>query len=515
MDFIRSSGILLHPTSLPGKFGIGDLGPQAYTFIDFLAKSETGLWEVLPLGPTGYGDSPYQSFSAFAGNPYLISTELLVQDGLLEKQDISNPPIFPITKIYFSQVYKFKDQLFLLAFNNFNKRPLNDPLRSEFEAFCESQKKWLENYALFISIKNIYKQAAWNLWPDELRFRKPAVLAYFKNENQSLILFHSFIQFLFYRQWKALVDYAHDHNVKIIGDIPIFVAYDSSDVWTQPSLFDLTDNLEPRVVAGVPPDYFSSTGQLWGNPHYLWINHKKANYAWWRERFKNSLEIFDIFRLDHFRGFGGYWEVKAGEPTAEHGRWVKGPRAHFFRAIERSLGELPIIAEDLGVITPDIKELIAEFGFPGMRVFQFGFSSNADDPFLPHNYIPNCVAFTGTHDNATARGWYLEASKKEQEFCRQYLNSSGKNIAWEMIRALWASCAGLVLAPMQDFLSLGNEARMNFPGKLGGNWNWRMKSGSLTDLLAEKIKTLNMVYGRNSNKKIENFDPDVIEYQER
>ena len=267
--------------------------------------------------------------------------------------------------------------------------------------------------------------------------------------------------------------------LKIIGDIPIFVAYDSSDVWSQPNLFDLTDTLEPRVVAGVPPDYFSTTGQLWGNPHYLWSNHKKAHYAWWRERFQKSLEIFDIFRLDHFRGFGGYWEVKAGEPTAEHGRWVKGPGAHFFRAIEKSLGELPIIAEDLGVITPDIKELIAEFGFPGMRVFQFGFSSNADDPFLPHNYIPNCVAFTGTHDNATARGWYQEASKKEQEFCRQYLNSTGKNIAWEMIRALWASCANQVLTPMQDLLCLGNEARMNFPGKLGGNWNWRMRSEAI------------------------------------
>ena len=433
----------------------------------------------------------------------------------LDKEDISNPPAFPSTKIKFSQVYKFKDQLLSLAFNNFNKRFSNDPLRSEFEGFCESQTNWLENYALFIAIKNKFNKEAWNFWPDELRFRKPAGLEYFIKENQSEIRLQSFIQFLFYRQWKALINYAHDHKIKIIGDIPIFVAYDSSDVWSQPNLFDLTDSLEPRVVAGVPPDYFSSTGQLWGNPHYLWSNHKKSHYAWWRERFEKSLEIFDIFRLDHFRGFGGYWEVKAGEPTAEHGRWVKGPGKHFFRSIEKSLGELPIIAEDLGVITPDVKELSAEFGFPGMRVFQFGFSSDADDPFLPHNYIPNCVAFTGTHDNATARGWYLEASKKEQEFCRHYLNSSGKNISWDMIRALWASCAGLVLAPMQDFLSLGNEARMNFPGKLGGNWNWRMKPGALTDLLAEKIRSLNMVFGRNSNKKNEKVDSDDIEYQER
>ena len=515
MEFKRSSGILLHPTSFPGEFGIGDFGPQAYTFIDLLAKTETGLWEILPLGPTGYGDSPYQSFSAFAGNPYLISPEAMVQDGLLEKEDISNPPAFPLTKIKFSQVYKFKDQLFLQAFNNFNKRTLNDPLRLEFEGFCESQKKWLEDYSLFIAIKNKFNNEAWNFWPDELRFRKVTGLAYFIKENQSLVRFQSFIQFLFYRQWKALFNYAHDHQIKIIGDIPLFVAYDSSDVWSQPFLFDLSVTLEPRVIAGVPPDYFSSTGQLWGNPHYLWSNHKKNQYAWWQERFKKSLEIFDIFRLDHFRGFGGYWEVKAGEPTAEHGRWVKGPGAHFFRSIEKSLGKLPIIAEDLGVITPDIKELTSEFGFPGMRVFQFGFSSNADDPFLPHNYIPNCVAFTGTHDNATARGWYLDASKKEQKFCRQYLNSTGKNISWEMIRALWASCADMVLAPMQDFLSLGNEARMNFPGKLGGNWNWRMKPRAINDHLVERIKLLNSIYGRNStNTHTKAIEADV-NYQDQ
>lgn len=515
MEFIRSSGILLHPSSFPGKFGIGDFGPQAYSFIDFLAKSEIGLWEVLPLGPTGYGDSPYQSFSAFAGNPYLISPELLVKDGFLDKEDISNPPSFPSTKIKFNQVYKYKDQLLLLAFNNFNNRFLKGPLRSEFNRFCESQANWLENYALFTAIKNKFNKEAWNLWPDELRFRKAKGLVYFEKENQLEIHLQSFIQFLFYRQWTGLLNYAHDHKIKIIGDIPIFVAYDSSEVWSQPNLFDLTDSLEPRVVAGVPPDYFSSNGQLWGNPHYLWSNHKKSHYLWWRERFEKSLEIFDIFRLDHFRGFGGYWEVKADEHKAEHGRWVRGPGRHFFRSIEKNLGELPIIAEDLGVITPDVKELSAEFGFPGMRVIQFGFSSDADDPFLPHNYIPNCVAFTGTHDNATARGWYLKASKKEQEYCRQYLNSSGKNISWDMIRALWASCAGLVLAPMQDFLSLGNEARMNFPGKLGGNWNWRMKPGSLTDLLAEKIRTLNRVYGRNSNKKIEKVDLVETDYQER
>ena len=515
MEFKRSSGILIHPTSFPGRFGSGDLGPQAYAFIDFLAKSEIGLWEVLPLGPTGYGDSPYQSFSAFAGNPYLVSPELLVQDGLLDEEDISNPPVFPLTKIKFNQVNEFKDRLFALAFNNFNKRSLNDPLRSEFEGFCESQKKWLENYAHFFAIKNKFNKAAWNFWPNELRFRKPAGLKIFIKENQLEIRFHSFIQFLFYRQWKALINYAHDHKIKIIGDIPIFVAFDSSDVWSHPNLFDLTEALVPRVVAGVPPDYFSSTGQLWGNPHYLWPNHKKGHYAWWQHRFEKSLEIFDIFRLDHFRGFGGYWEVKAGERTAEHGRWVKGPGKHFFSSIKKSMGKLPIIAEDLGVITPDIKELIAEFGFPGMRVFQFGFSSDADDPFLPHNYIPNCVAFTGTHDNATVRGWYKEAPKKEQEYCLHYLNTTEKNIAWEMIRALWASCAEMVLAPMQDFLSLGNEARMNLPGKLGGNWNWRMKPSSMTDTLSEKISTLNRVYGRNSNKTIEKVDSVEIEYQER
>jgi 4-alpha-glucanotransferase len=433
---------------------------------------------------------------------------------LLDKEDISDPPTFPHTKIKFSQVYKFKDKLFSLAFNNFNERNLVSPLRSEFDDFCESQKKWLENYSLFVAIKSKFNMEAWNSWPDELRFRKPGGLNNFKRENQSEINRHSFIQFLFYRQWKALINYAHGHQIKIIGDIPLFVAYDSSDVWSQPKLFDLTESLEPRVVAGVPPDYFSSTGQLWGNPHYLWPNHKKNNYVWWRERFEKSLEIFDIFRLDHFRGFGGYWEIKAGEPTAENGRWVRGPGAHFFKSIEKNLGELPIIAEDLGVITPDIKELAVEFGFPGMRIFQFGFSSDANDPFLPHNYTPNCVAFTGTHDNATAKGWYVDASKKEQEFCRQYLNSTGKNIPWEMIRALWASCANFVLAPMQDFLALGNEARMNFPGKLGGNWNWRMKPGSINVLLEERIRLLNIIYGRNSTKIHAKPIESDVEYQD-
>jgi 4-alpha-glucanotransferase len=498
MEIKRSSGILLHPTSLPCLFGIGDLGPQAYSFINFMSKAEICFWEVLPLGPTGYGDSPYQCYSAFAGNPYLVSPELLLEDGLLTKGDISNLPGFPVTKVNFGRVFKLKDHLFKLAFANFNKNCSSGSLRNEFEVFKKEQESWLDNFALYSAIKDKFNKSAWNTWPDSLRFSNPKELAYFKDKDYSLIQYQSFIQFLFLRQLQALFRYAHDHKIKIIGDIPLFVAYDSADVWAHPELFDLTAALEPRVVAGVPPDYFSRTGQLWGNPLYYWPHHKETGYTWWKERFKMNFEIFDMLRLDHFRGFGGYWEVKAGNPTAEFGRWVKGPGRDFFKSIMKNLEDLPIIAENLGVITQDVEEILQEFGFPGMRIFQFGFESDANDPFLPHNYINHCVALTGTHDNATVRGWYSEASEKQRDFCRHYLNSTSKNIPWDMIRMLWASCADLVLAPMQDFLSLGNEARMNYPGRLGGNWSWRMKPGALNDRLSEKIKLLNTIYGRSS-----------------
>jgi 4-alpha-glucanotransferase len=513
MEFKRSSGVILHPTSLPGPFGIGDLGPTAIHWLDFLAKAELGLWEILPLGPTGYGDSPYQCFSAFAGNTSLISPILLVEEGLIPIQKIENHPYFSNKKVDFNRVARWKDKILLLAFKNYQKLPPAS-LKIEFESFRQQQSAWLDDYALFMAIKDAYKKVAWNQWPIELRFRDQASLEKFSKKNTKIILYHAFKQFLFFKQWKTLRDYAHLKNIRIVGDIPLFIAFDSVDVWTNPELFDLTETREPRVIAGVPPDYFSPTGQLWGNPLYRWSAHKQTDYHWWAQRFKKTLEMVDILRLDHFRGFSGYWEVQAGMSTAKEGRWVQGPGSSFFELIEKNLGKLPIIAEDLGVITPDVTKMRDRFNFPGMRVLQFAFSSDANDPFLPHNYPVNCVAFTGTHDNATTKGWFQNAPQKEQEFCREYLNSNAKHIAWDMIREIWSSVAVFAFASMQDFLELGNKDRMNFPGVLGNNWTWRMHPGAMMDSLAFKIKEMNTVFAR-SNMPSPGIPPSsLIEYEE-
>jgi 4-alpha-glucanotransferase len=513
MEFKRSSGVILHPTSLPGPFGIGDFGPTAIHWLDFMAKAELGLWEILPLGPTGYGDSPYQCFSAFAGNTRLISPILLVEDGLISIENIENHPHFSNKKVDFNRITRWKDKILLLAFKNYYKSPPAS-LKIEFESFRQQQSDWMDDYALFMSIKDIYKKVAWNQWPDELRFRDQASLDKFKKKNAKKILLHAFKQYLFFKQWETLHDYAQSKNVLIVGDLPLFIAFDSADVWTNPELFDLTETHEPRVIAGVPPDYFSPTGQLWGNPHYRWSAHKQTGYQWWLRRFQKSLEMMDIVRLDHFRGFSGYWEVKAGMPTAEEGRWVQGPGSSFFEEIEKKLGKLPIIAEDLGVITPDVTKMRDRFNFPSMRVLQFAFSSDANNPFLPHNYPDNCVAFTGTHDNTPSRSWYQNASTKEREFCRQYLKSNAKHIAWDMIRAIWASAAIFTFAPMQDFLELGNKARMNFPGVLGNNWNWRIHPNAMRDSLALKIKEINTLFSRSNNPCLETPPSSIIEYEE-
>lgn len=513
MEFKRSSGVILHPSSLPGPFGIGDFGPSAIHWLDFLAKAELGLWEILPLGPNGYGDSPYQCFSAFAGNTCLISPILLVEDGLIPLENIENHPHFSNKKVDFKRVTRWKDKILLLAFKNYQKSPPAS-LKIEFESFRQQQSVWLDDYALFMAIKDAYKKVAWNQWPNELRFRDQVSLEKVKKKNANKILLHAFKQFLFFKQWKTLLDYAHSKKIHIVGDIPLFIAFDSVDVWTNPELFDLTETNEPRVIAGVPPDYFSPTGQLWGNPHYRWSAHKQTNYQWWLRRFQKTLEMVDIVRLDHFRGFSGYWEVKAGMPTAEAGRWVQGPGSSFFEEIEKNLGKLPIIAEDLGVITPDVTKMRDRFDFPGMRVLQFAFSSGANDPFLPHNYPVNCVAFTGTHDNAPTKGWFQNAPHKEQVFCRQYLNSNAKHIAWDMIRAIWSSVAVFTFAPMQDYLELGNKARMNFPGILGSNWNWRIHPNAMTDSLAFKIKEINTMFARSNNPSRETPPSSIIEYEE-
>ncbi len=498
MKFDRSGGILLHPTSLPGPYGTGDLGPQAYRFVDWLVSTGCKLWQVLPLGPTGFGDSPYQCFSAFAGNPYLISFDGLIEDGLLTHDDFADMPDFNASRVDYGLLIPWKLDLLLKAFSHLSDAP--DAFRKEFDEFCRANASWLDDYALFMSIKEANGGGAWNEWSEELRRRKKTAMGKARKEHADGILRYSFYQFIFFRQWNKLRAYANERDVKIIGDIPIFIAYDSADAWSNQNLFFLGEDSQPTVVAGVPPDYFSATGQLWGNPLYRWDVHKKTGYAWWLERFRSVLSLVDIVRVDHFRGFAGYWEIPFGEPTAEKGRWVKGPGSEFFKAMNENLLDspdsiLPIIAEDLGVITPDVVELRDSFNLPGMKILQFGFDK-ADNPFLPHNYIPHCVAYTGTHDNDTALGWYASAPGQEKDFARRYLRVDGSDFSWDLIRSIWSSVAVYAVTPMQDALSLGTKARMNFPSKLGGNWEWRMSEADVSPELAGRLKELNDLYLR-------------------
>lgn len=495
MEQNRAAGIILHPTSLPGPDGIGDLGPEAYRWIDFLHRSGCQLWQVLPLGPTGYADSPYQCFSAFAGNPYLISATMLLDEGLLEKDDLADRPQFPLEKVDYGPVIQWKITILRRCFSHFRKN-LFPTHQAEFESYKHAQKDWLAPFATFMAIKDKQGGGGWNEWPEAFRKRKPKTMAKFIKEFAEEIEFQSFQQFLFQRQWTALRNYAHDKGIRIVGDIPIFVAYDSADVWMHKDLFYLDDDDLPKVVAGVPPDYFSETGQLWGNPLYNWDVHRDDGYRWWLARMQSVLNQVDIVRLDHFRGFEAYWEVPFGNETAVEGRWVKGPGKDFLKAVQAELGELPIIAEDLGVITEPVKKMRDRFNLPGMKILQFAFASDPDDDFLPHNYPVNCVAYTGTHDNNTTRGWYESAPEREQDFCRRYLARSGQDIAWSMIRALWKSVAAWVLAPMQDFLSLGYGARMNFPGTASGNWGWRMHPDAINEGLIDRLHETNYLYGR-------------------
>jgi len=501
MKFERSGGILLHPTSLPSPYGIGDLGPHAYRFIDWLASTGCKLWQILPLGPTGYGDSPYQCFSAFAGNPYLISPDLLLQEGLLKQGDLNDMPVFSASRVDFGLLIPWKLNLLAKAFSRFSSAPKD--LRDGFEYFCAQNVGWLDDYALFMAVKDSHGGNAWNTWDEPLRAREQTALDTARKELSSDILRHSFYQYLFFREWDNLRKYTNDKGIKIIGDAPIFVAYDSADVWSHPELFYLDEAGDPTVVAGVPPDGFSATGQRWGNPLYRWDVHKESGYVWWLERIKFTLKTIDILRLDHFRGFAGYYEIPAGDKTAENGHWVPGPGSDLFRAIDSGLSDglataeidLPIIAEDLGLITPDVIALLEEFRLPGMKVMQFGFSG-PENPFLPHNYVENCVAYTGTHDNDTARSWLETANEHERDFALRYLDSNGSDFAWDLIRAVWSSVARISVTPMQDVLNCGGEARMNYPSRLGGNWEWRMQEQDLSSELADRLRDLNWLYLR-------------------
>lgn len=493
MKFERAAGILLHPTSLPSAYGIGDLGPAAYRWVEWLSEAGCKLWQVLPLSPTGYGDSPYQCFSAFAGNPYLISPDFLLRDGWLHTNDLIEKIDWPAERVDYGRLIPWKLNLLERAYLRFAADP--GPARVDFEQFCARHADWLDDFALFMALKEAHGGGSWDGWPVPLRRRDPDALSAAAERHADALRRFKFYQFLFFRQWAALREFANRRGVRIIGDVPIFVAYDSADVWAHPDLFYLDGQGRPTVVAGVPPDYFSPTGQLWGNPLYRWEVHKRTGYQWWLARLRAVLEMVDIIRLDHFRGFAGYWEVPAGEPTAVKGRWVAGPGADFFEAVRQALGDLPLIAEDLGEITPDVVELRDRFALPGMKILQFAFSG-PDNPFLPHHYTPHCVVYTGTHDNDTARGWYESAPEAEKDFARRYLRVDGSDFAWDLIRAGWRSVAVFALAPMQDLLSLGTEARMNYPSRLGGNWEWRMTEAALSPSLQQALHELNTLYSR-------------------
>jgi len=497
MHLTRKSGLLLHPTSLPGPYGIGDLGPQAHGWIDFLVETGTGLWQVLPLGPTGYGDSPYQCFSAFAGNPYLISPDALLQEGLLSGDDLRGAPDFPAGEVDYGRVIPWKLDLLNRAFQAFQNSSFPE-LQADLKSFQDDQSHWVDDYALFMAVKETQGGKPWVDWPAALRDRLPRALEKFQEQHRYQVERQLFFQFLFFRQWNHLRSHAHQQGVEIIGDIPIFVAHDSADVWGHRELFYLDKLGQPIVVAGVPPDYFSETGQLWGNPLYRWEVHRHSGYRWWLDRLQAVLSVVDIVRLDHFRGFAGYWEIPAGEETAVEGEWKQGPGTDFFHTVQEELGELPIIAEDLGEITPDVIELREQLGLPGMKVLVFAFGGGPENEFLPHHYPENCAVYTGTHDNDTAVGWYQRVGKKEKSFARRYLNVSGEDIAWDLIRAAWGSVAVLAVAPLQDLLSLDNSARMNYPGSERGNWSWRMKADDLNTDLRNKLEKVNHLYSRSA-----------------
>jgi 4-alpha-glucanotransferase len=499
MHFPRSSGILLHPTSLPGRYGIGDFGTAAYQFVDFLADAGQRLWQILPLVPTGYGNSPYQSPSAFAGNPLLISLDRLIDDGLLTSEDVPTiPEAFAIEdRVNYEAVSTFKMPLLQRAFERFrSQKPATHT--AGFAEFCEARADWLDDYALFLAIKEQHKGESWNTWERDTVLRKATALKKWKKTLADQIEMHKFFQYLFSSQWQQLKDYANSRNIQIIGDMPLYVSYDSAEVWAQPELFTLDAARNPAVVAGVPPDYFSATGQRWGNPLYRWDKMEKNGFTWWLSRMKNTLAQVDIVRIDHFLGLESYWEIPAEEETAVNGRWVKAPGERFFQKMREELGDLPIIAEDLGLVTPAVEKLRDQFDLPGMKVLHFAFGGDTTNPYLPHNYTSNFVVYTGTHDNNTTIGWFASLGDQEREAVQCYLGRDGSDIAWELMRLALASVAAISIVPMQDVLRLSSEDRMNMPGSPTGNWEWRMRPDVLNPGLAQGLKVLTTCYGRGS-----------------
>lgn len=507
MESRRESGVLLHVTSLPSSQGIGNLGPTARRFVDFLTRTRQSLWQVLPLGATGFGNSPYQCYSAFAGNPLLISFEQLVEDGLLESSDLPVAGTFPDDDVDFDQLFVQANRLLTKAHHQF-RTPAFANLQTELATFAAENKSWLDEYALFQAIKSAHGGVAWTNWSEDARSRKPAALKKYRKDLAAQIEYEKFVQFAFYRQWMALKGYANERGIAIVGDLPIFVAHDSADVWTHQDLFYLEEDGRPSVVAGVPPDYFSATGQLWGNPIYRWDRMKSKRYSWWVERIRGALLLFDRVRIDHFRGFESYWEVPGDADTAAGGKWVPGPGASLFKAAEKALGPLPVIAEDLGVITPEVEALRDELGFPGMRVLQFAFGTDPKGKdYQPHNYPRHSLVYTGTHDNDTAVGWFHSQAGEgttrsqadiddERARVLAYTGTNGSEIHWDMIRVALSSVSETAIFPMQDVLGLGSNARMNLPGTGTGNWKWRFTWNQVTPKIEERLRKLTEIYER-------------------
>lgn len=489
MRFPRSCGTLLHPTSFPSKYGMGDLGDEAKEFIHFLERTDQTIWQVLPLGPTGYGNSPYASYSAFAGNPYLISPDKLVHKGLLTEAEAKKAEL-PVTAVAdYERSYQVKDSLYKTACKRFYED--QDGGKSKhFKQFKENNKFWLDDYCMFMACSVENERRPWNQWEKGLAQRDKKVMAAFRKTHSDEINYYNWIQFEFFNQWFDLKIYANQKGIRVVGDIPIFVDHNSADVWSNPDYFAVDKQGNRKLIAGVPPDYFSETGQLWGNPLYNWKALKKDNFSWWVERFRQMFDLFDSIRVDHFRGFDEYWEVDAAETTAINGKWVKAPGKALFKTIKKELGELPIIAEDLGLMTPTVEELRDEFNFPGMKILQFAFDSDSTNSFLPHNYPQNCVAYTGTHDNDTTIGWYNQAPDLEKHRVREYTRSDALEIEWELVRLGMLSVADQAIFPLQDFMSLDTEHRMNLPATVGNNWMWRYTSDMLYNVDENRIKAL-------------------------
>ncbi len=490
---MRASGILLPISSIPSAYGIGTFSKEAYEFVDFLKRSGQTYWQILPLGPTGYGDSPYQSFSTFAGNPYYIDLEELIEKGLLTREQCDacdwggNEAYVDYEKVYLSR--------FKILKKAFEKSKIEND--SAFQTFVKENAFWLADYALYMAVKDYFEGKSWSQWDDDIRLREPAAIDKYKKQLKEEILFYEFQQYLFADQWMRLKKYANENGVKIIGDIPIYVAFDSADAWANPDLFQFDQNCMPTGVAGCPPDSFSATGQLWGNPLYRWDYHKETGYAWWMQRISYCYKLYDVVRIDHFRGFDEYYSIPFGDETAEFGKWEKGPGYDLFKVMKEKIGNKPVIAEDLGFLTPSVIKLVKKTGYPGMKILQFAFDSREESDYLPHNYMANSVVYTGTHDNDTLMGWYEKVNRHDRSFARKYLNIKGsKDIAWSFIRAAVASVSDTAIIPMQDYLGLGSEARINIPSTLGNNWKWRMVKGQTDQELAEKIYKMCKLYGR-------------------